>query len=124
MLEELAIPTTAAQPVARVGPPVTSPTRYRMLLETMRPKQWTKNAFVLAGVVFSGRALELDAQVHAWMTFVAFCAISAATYLVNDVRDRDTDRLNPRTARRPIARGDIGLRTALTAAAGCAVIAL
>jgi 4-hydroxybenzoate polyprenyltransferase len=95
-----------------------------MLLETMRPKQWTKNAFVLAGVVFSGQALELDAQWRAWTTFVAFCAISAATYLVNDVRDRHTDKLNPRTAHRPIARGDIGVRTALVAAAGSAALAL
>src|SRR3954454_5261021 len=62
----------AAQPAVHTGPPVTSPTRYRMLLETMRPKQWTKNAFVLAGVVFSGQALEFDAQWRAWTTFVAF----------------------------------------------------
>jgi 4-hydroxybenzoate polyprenyltransferase len=122
-MEEVVTPA-AAEPVVHMGPPVTSPTRYRMLLETMRPKQWTKNAFVLAGVVFSGRALELDSQLRAWTTFVAFCAISAATYLVNDVRDRETDRLNPRTAKRPIARGDIGIRTALLAAAGCGVLAL
>jgi 4-hydroxybenzoate polyprenyltransferase len=106
------------------GPPIYSPTRYRMLVETMRPKQWTKNAFVLAGVVFSGRAFELDAELRAWVTFVAFCAVSSASYLLNDVRDRHTDRLNPRTAGRPIARGDIGVRTALIAAAGLGVIAL
>lgn len=107
-----------------IGPPAWSPTRYRMLLETMRPKQWAKNAFVLAGVVFSGRALELDAELRAWGTFLAFCAISSASYLVNDLRDRERDRLNPRTARRPIARGDIGPRTALIAAAGCAGVAV
>jgi 4-hydroxybenzoate polyprenyltransferase len=106
------------------GPPIVSVTRYRMLVETMRPKQWTKNAFVLAAVVFSGRALELDAQLHAWLTFVAFCAISSASYLLNDVRDRETDRLNPRTAGRPIARGDIGVRTALPTAAALAAFAL
>jgi 4-hydroxybenzoate polyprenyltransferase len=110
--------------VVHHGPGRLSPTRYRMLLETMRPAQWSKNAFVLGGVVFSGRALEADAELRAWTTFVAFCAISSTSYLINDVRDRHTDRLNPRTAKRPIARGDIGVRTALIAAAGCAVVAL
>lgn len=114
--------TTA--PAVHHGPTRLSVTRYRMLLETMRPKQWSKNAFVLAGLVFSGRALELDAEIRAWTTFVAFCAISAASYLINDVRDRETDKLNPRTAGRPVARGDIGPRTALTAAAALAAVAL
>lgn len=107
-----------------IGPPAHSPTRYRMLLETMRPKQWTKNAFVLAGLVFSGRALEVDAELKAWTAFAAFCAISGASYLVNDLRDRETDRLNPRTAGRPIARGDIGPRTARTGAIGATAFAL
>lgn len=106
------------------GPSALSVTRYRMLLETMRPKQWTKNAFVLAGVIFSGRVLEVDAQLAAWTTFASFCAISSATYLVNDLRDRETDRLNPRTAQRPIARGDIGPRTAIIATLGCVVVAV
>ena len=106
------------------GPPIASPTRYRMLVETMRPRQWAKNAFVLAGVVFSGRALEAEAQALAWITFAAFCAVSSASYLLNDIRDRETDRLNPRTAGRPIARGDIGVRTALPAAIALYVVGL
>ena len=106
------------------GPGIITITRWRMLLETMRPRQWTKNAFVLAGLVFSGRALELEAEVRAWTTLVAFCAISSFSYLLNDMMDRETDRLNPRTAGRPIARGDIGLKTAGIAAAGLLVIAL
>lgn len=82
----------------------------------MRPRQWIKNAFVLAGVIFSGKALDADAQLAAWITFAAFCAASSATYLVNDVRDRETDLLNPRTAGRPIARGDLTPRMAVAAA--------
>jgi 4-hydroxybenzoate polyprenyltransferase len=111
-------------PVPHHGPSRLSPTRYQMLLETMRPRQWTKNAFVLGGVLFSGHALDASAELRSWLTFVAFCAISATSYLVNDVRDRETDRLSPRTAGRPIARGDIGIRTALIAAAGCGALAL
>jgi len=89
----------------------------------MRPKQWTKNLFVLAGAVFSGRALEADVELRAWATFIAFCAISSATYLINDLRDRDFDRLSERTAGRPIARGDIGPRTTVIAAVTCTVVA-
>lgn len=118
-------PELAAEQAALLhhGPARVSVTRYRMLLETMRPRQWTKNAFVLAGVMFSGRALEASAELRAWVTFAAFCAVSAASYLINDVHDRHTDRLSPRTANRPIARGDIGVRTALVAAAGCMALA-
>lgn len=106
------------------GPRVSSPTRYRMLLETMRPRQWTKNAFVLAGIVFSGRVFEGEAELRSWATFAAFCLMSSAAYLVNDVHDRETDRLNPRTAGRPLARGDLEPRVAALAAAGCAAAAL
>jgi 4-hydroxybenzoate polyprenyltransferase len=123
MAPETATPTRAPDLTEpHHGPATLTLTRYRMLVETARPKQWTKNAFVLGGLVFSGRALEVDAEVAAWTTLVAFCAISSATYLVNDLRDRETDRLNPRTARRPIARGDIGPRTALVAAVGFTVV--
>lgn len=110
--------------VSAIGPSRLSPTRYVMLLETMRPKQWTKNGFVLGGLLFSGNALSAGAELRAWLTFIAFCAISSTSYLVNDVHDRETDRLNPRTAGRPIARGDIGLRTALVAAVGCGALAV
>jgi 4-hydroxybenzoate polyprenyltransferase len=105
------------------GPPIHALTRYRMLLEAMRPKQWTKNAFVLAGVLFSGRGLEANAELRAWVAVIAFCAASSASYLINDVRDRYTDRLNPRTAGRPLARRDIGVRTAFVAAVVCVVVA-
>ena len=115
--------TTPVAAAPHHGPKTLTVTRYRMLLETMRPKQWTKNAFVLGGLVFSGRALELEAEVKAWVTFVAFCAVSSAVYLINDLNDRETDRLNPRTAGRPIARGDIGPRTAVIATGGLLVVA-
>jgi 4-hydroxybenzoate polyprenyltransferase len=94
-----------------------------VIVEAMRPRQWTKNAFVLAGLVFSGQVLELDAQINAWMATIAFCLISGATYLVNDAADAETDRLNPRTARRPIARGDLSVGTARVAAVVAAAIA-
>jgi len=71
----------------------------------MRPRQWSKNAFVLGGLIFSGSALHVQPELRAWTTFVAFCLMSGATYLLNDAVDAEADRLNPRTAGRPIARG-------------------
>ena len=90
----------------------------------MRPRQWSKNAFVLGGLVFSGEALHVWPEVRAWTTFVAFCLMSGATYVLNDATDAEADRLNPRTAGRPIARGDLSVRVALASAAGAAVLSL
>ncbi len=88
-----------------------------LILETMRPKQWSKNAFVFAGLLFSGSLLDGDKILAAVMAAVAFCLVSGATYLLNDAVDAESDRHNPRTANRPIARGDLSQGLALTAAA-------
>ena len=84
----------------------------RLVLEAMRPRQWVKNVFVLGGLLFSGEFVELGPLATAVAVFVAFCLASGAAYLVNDVVDAETDRLNPRTAARPIARGELSPRTA------------
>jgi len=88
-----------------------------LVLETMRPKQWSKNAFVFAGLLFAGEILELGSVLKTVIVAVAFCLVSGATYLLNDAVDAEADRHNPRTASRPIARGDLSPRTALVAAA-------
>jgi 4-hydroxybenzoate polyprenyltransferase len=95
-----------------------------LLLEAMRPKQWIKNLFVFAGVAFAGKVTSPHAVALSVATFVAFCLVSGATYLLNDVRDAETDRHNPRTAGRPIARGDLSPAVALTVAALSAAVAL
>jgi 4-hydroxybenzoate polyprenyltransferase len=96
---------------------------FRLVLETMRPRQWVKNVFVLGGLVFAGQTLHADKVGIALLTFAAFCLASSAAYLVNDLVDREADRRAPRTASRPIARGDLAPGTALAAAAGLAVAA-
>ncbi len=95
-----------------------------LVVETMRPRQWTKNVFVLAGLVFSGEVLQPAAQAAAWAVALSFCLASGATYLLNDAGDAYTDRLNPRTAGRPVARGDLSPVAARTAAAVSALVAL
>lgn len=88
-----------------------------LIFETMRPKQWIKNSFVLAGLLFAGKVGEIDAVAATLAVTVAFCLASGATYLLNDAKDAEADKHNPRTASRPIARGDLTPAMALFAAA-------
>jgi len=90
----------------------------------MRPRQWLKNTFVLGGLMFSGLVTEPDKVAVVLVVFAAFCLTSGATYLLNDIADAEADVHNPRTASRPIARGDLSPRTALAAASVAAVVAL
>ncbi len=106
------------------GPAPRSSSSPAALLETMRPKQWVKNLFVFAGIAFSGELFNLASERAAWTTFVAFCLASGATYLFNDACDAKSDRLSPRTASRPIARGALSRDAAFTAAAVTMVAAL
>ena len=90
-------------------------------IRAIRPEQWLKNGFVLSPLVFSGRALLWDAQWRALAATAAFCAVASAVYLMNDVVDREADRLHPRKSSRPIASGVISPRSALIAALVLAV---
>ena len=78
----------------------------------MRPAQWLKNGIVFAGLVFGGKLLEPDAVVSAALAALAFCLLSGGFYLVNDVRDRDADRLHPVKRLRPVAAGELTPRIA------------
>jgi UbiA prenyltransferase family len=91
------------------------------LIRAMRPQEWIKNLLVFAGVLFSGRLDQSGAIGDAVLTFVAFCAISSAGYLLNDLRDREHDRLHPEKRDRPIASGALAPGTA--AGAGIALAA-
>jgi 4-hydroxybenzoate polyprenyltransferase len=73
----------------------------------LRPHHWTKNAVVLAGVVFSGRAGDPTYLIKAVLALVAFCLCSSAVYVLNDWHDRAEDRLHPTKRRRPIASGQV-----------------
>jgi len=95
-----------------------------LVVEAMRPKQWIKNLFVFAGLAFAGKVTDPEDVGIAVAVFAAFCLASGATYLLNDVRDAEADRHNPRTASRPIARGDLSPRLALGVAFVAAVVAL
>ena len=78
----------------------------------MRPAQWLKNGVVFAGLVFGGKLLQPASVATATLTALAFCLLSSGFYLVNDVRDRDADRLHPVKRFRPVPAGELAPRTA------------
>jgi 4-hydroxybenzoate polyprenyltransferase len=90
----------------------------------MRPRQWVKNAFVFGGLIFSGASIHIDKVLTSIVVFAAFCLASGAAYLINDVFDAQADRRAPRTAGRPIARGDLTASTAIAAAVIATIVAL
>lgn len=91
------------------------------LVAAMRPYQWPKNVVVFAALVFSAGEAWRPGDPESWwplawrsvVLFGLWCLAASATYLVNDVRDREADRLHPRKRLRPIARGDLGTGAAL-----------
>jgi len=85
-------------------------------VRSLRPVQWLKNGFVLAPIVFSGRIGDPDSWLRSLLAVAAFCAASSATYLVNDLLDREADRQHPTKRNRPIASGDLGVGAAIAAA--------
>lgn len=70
-----------------------------------RPRQWTKNLLVFAGLIFSGLLFYTDALAMAVTLFVAFCLASSAGYALNDVLDARSDAMHPVKRERPVASG-------------------
>lgn len=94
------------------------------LLLSLRPSQWTKNLLVFAGLIFGEKLLDPTSATTAGAAFVIFCLLSGVVYLVNDVRDREADRLHPVKARRPIASGELSPATAMGVALALAGLSL
>jgi decaprenyl-phosphate phosphoribosyltransferase len=86
------------------------------LLRLLRPRQWIKNTFVLAPLVFAREFLDPTAVGLAALGFAVFCLASSAVYIVNDLHDVERDRLHPvKRAKRPLASGTVSVRTAVLA---------
>ena len=89
-------------------------TRLQGLLRLMRPRQWIKNGFVLAPLLFTASFTNRQAVLQALLAFALFCLASSATYIVNDLRDIEQDRKHPRKSRsRPLAAGLVTVPQAL-----------
>lgn len=92
-------------------------------LSALRPKDWIKNTFVLAPLVFSGQLERADVALRSLHGFAVFCLLSGAMYLVNDVVDREADRIHPIKARRPVASGALSVKAAVLLAAVLGAVA-
>ena len=96
----------------------------RAAIVALRPRQWLKNLLVFAGLVFAAKLGDAGRWLEAVAAFAAYCAVSSAAYLVNDLRDRADDRLHPVKRARPIARGELSPRAAVVLAAVLVAAAL
>lgn len=106
------------RPARRSIRPESAPSSVKVLVpglvRLMRPKQWIKNFFVFTPLLFAREFLSPDKVAAAAAAFVLFCVASSATYIVNDIRDRETDRLHPvKSLKRPIAAGTVTVPAAL-----------
>jgi 4-hydroxybenzoate polyprenyltransferase len=90
----------------------------RALLKTMRPRQWTKNIFVFAALVFDGKLFHPTDFLRTLAGFGLFCLISSAVYIFNDILDVEADRQHPVKKNRPVASGRLTVR----AAAGAGIL--
>ncbi len=89
----------------------------RALLKTMRPRQWTKNVFVLAALIFDRQLNNPTAVLHSLAGVALFCLLSSCVYIINDLMDIEGDRNHPKKKNRPIASGKLPVPVAITAAA-------
>lgn len=82
-------------------------------IKLLRPKQWIKNLFVIAPLIFAKHVFEYDYIVKIVVAFVLFCLISSSVYVLNDIIDCEKDRLHPKKKNRPIASGLISKAEAI-----------
>lgn len=85
----------------------------RRLVVTARPHQWYKQGVLLFGIFFSRSVTSLSAWESLLPAVVSFTVLASATYVYNDVRDREADRRHPVKQNRPIASGRVGVRVAV-----------
>lgn len=88
----------------------------RSLVKTMRLRQWPKNAFVLAAVVFDRQLLIPEAMIKSLIGMLLFCLLSSSVYIINDILDAEADRNHPQKRNRPIASGKLPISVASASA--------
>jgi 4-hydroxybenzoate polyprenyltransferase len=96
----------------------------KALLKTMRPRQWSKNIFIFAALVFDKQLLNVEAFLRTLAGFVLFCLISSSVYIFNDLADVEADRQHPEKKNRPIAAGKLPINVAWAAGIGLVIISL
>ena len=94
------------------------------LIRAMRPRQWIKNGFIFAALVFDGQLFAPDPFLRTTIGFVLLCAASSAVYLMNDIVDLEADRRHPTKRLRPLASGALSVGIARVAAAVLLIVAV
>jgi 4-hydroxybenzoate polyprenyltransferase len=89
---------------------------FTALLKTMRPKQWPKNGFVFAALIFDRQLTQLEPFALTLAGFLIFCLLSSAVYIINDLSDLEADRQHPKKRFRPLASGELASPVAVSAA--------
>lgn len=92
------------------------------LIKTMRPRQWTKNVFIFAALVFDKQLLDANSLLRTLAGFALFCLISSSVYIFNDLADVEADRKHPEKKNRPIASGKLPVSTAWIAGIALVII--
>lgn len=77
------------------------------LLKTTRPRQWLKNTAIFAALIFSGLLFQKGYFSAVFLTFLLYCGLSSAVYIINDIIDAPQDQKHPFKRKRPIASGDL-----------------
>jgi 4-hydroxybenzoate polyprenyltransferase len=95
----------------------------RDYLKLLRVKHYIKNVLIFAALLFSGQILVAGKLRDCSIGFIAFCLVSSAIYIFNDIRDRKSDALHPKKKMRPIASGKISVKAAIITAVLCLVLA-
>lgn len=85
----------------------------KAIIESLRPRQWIKNAFIFAGLVFDGQLNQLDPFLRVLAATLVFCLVSGITYTINDLLDIKSDQLHPTKKLRPIASGRLSKQTSI-----------
>ena len=96
----------------------------KALIRAMRPRQWAKNVFIFAALVFDEQLTQPDPLLRTVAGFVLLCLISSAVYILNDIADAEADRQHPTKRNRPIAAGQLSIAAALVFAIALAIFTL
>jgi 4-hydroxybenzoate polyprenyltransferase len=95
----------------------------KYLFKAMRPKQWLKNMFIFAALVFDRKLFEIPSLARTAIAFALFCLLASSVYLINDIMDREADKLHPVKKNRPIASGKLSIKLAVATAILLAILA-
>ena len=81
----------------------------KQMVKLCRPKQWIKNGFVFAAIIFSDRLFDWQGLIATIITFFLFSFVSSTVYIINDIVDVEEDRNHPKKKLRPIASGKVSV---------------